>query len=136
VPVAGSLAVQAAIAVVGLVLAYAVLGALRDRRTNEGVERTAERAGERVEGVTKGVLTLGRVTVVTLLAIGFQFVGELTTLLTEAGGYVAEAAVPVSNVVAIAAGYLGWTGQLSIPPQYFALGGLLLLTVAVVVRDA
>ncbi|WP_136688662.1 hypothetical protein [Halorhabdus amylolytica] len=119
------------------ILAYSLYGALRDRREGESVDRTAERAGDRVQEVSGGILSTMRVFVVVLLGIVVQFMGELAQLGGEVwGGLVTEAPVLASSFVVTGLGYFGLSGQLAVTASSFLVGALIVVGLGVVIEYA
>lgn len=114
---------------ISLILLYAIAGALLNRRDNESVDRTAKRAGDRLERATGGILTVGRVVLVTSFSITMMLASEGAVFFGEMLAVMAEAPMAVGQVIIGILGYIAATG--GIRPVVFAALATVTIVLAV-----
>lgn len=92
-----------------VLLGYAVVGAVVARGERESAERTAERAGDRLERATGGILSVGRVGLISGTSIVVMFLSETAGLVGFLGGLLGDVPVLTSNLIAVGA-FAAWVG--------------------------
>ncbi|WP_181686071.1 hypothetical protein [Halorhabdus salina] len=130
------LPILAGLAIVAIILLYAVIGAIVGRRENEGVDRTAERAGDRIERATGGLLSVGRVALATGFSIVIIAAQEGGTLVGELGSVLMDFPLIASNIAVAGLGYAGLNGILSIGPVQFVIVAGLVFVIGVAISNA
>ena len=129
-----SLAVAAGL-VVALLLLYAIAGAIWERGDNEGLERTTQRAGDRLETATGGLFTVGRVIAVTAFSLTVTLASEGAVFIADVLELLSQAPMTVGQIVIGVLGYIAALGQIR-PVVFAALAAVtIVLAVGVSVSD-
>jgi len=114
---------------ISVLLLYAVGGALFGRSDDESVERTAERAGDRLERATGGLLSLGRVILVTAFTLTITFAAEGALFLGDIAAVLSQSPMAVGQFVIGFLGYLGSLGLMT-PIEFAILAGVTIIVAA------
>jgi hypothetical protein len=119
-----------------LFVGYGVYHAYRERRPRDSLSDSAEDVGDGALAALRGVLTLGRVLVVTALLAVVAVLSEGVTLLGAVAGVFAGVPVVSAAGGIVLSGYGALSGLLPTSPGGWLILALALLTAGVVYRDA
>lgn len=114
----------------GMLLLYAIAGALFGRSSNESAERTAERAGDRLERATGGLLSLSRVILVTAFSLTVTFAAEGALFLGEIASAASQSPMVFGQFVIAGLGYVAAAGNVMTPVEFAVLAAVTIIVAA------